>query len=110
MPTQNQRPENLPDPAESRERAVPEKEPGLGKVKSTDNTPHAQPDQHLQSRKASERHREKTADETTDQADSVHPADKIAHGGRASADEAEAIGKVRRSPDEQEASRRQGGH
>jgi hypothetical protein len=70
---QSNRPRNTPDPAESRERADPRKEPGLGQVKENKKGPVDRPERQEQNRAQNERHRERTADEATDQADAVDP-------------------------------------
>ena len=105
MPSQEKRPTNMPDPSESRERAVPEKEAGLGQMSETRNTPVARPEKHDQARDQNERHRELTAGETMDHSDGVSPTDAKAPGDRAGAGEAEATGKVRRSDSERQAER-----
>lgn len=101
MPTQDERPRNTPDPAESRERADPSKEAGLGQTSETRNTPVDEPDRHDHAREQSERRRERAADELTDQSEGVDPTDHAAHGGHRGQSEAEAIGKVRKSDAEQ---------
>lgn len=93
MPSQDDRPRNEPDTREQYERAVPKKEPGLGEMKPTDNTPVEQADEEMEGREQSERHRERTADDIMDKTDAVDPTSEGAHGNRAGADEAEAIGK-----------------
>lgn len=93
MPTEDERAENAPDTREPYERGVPEKEPGLGEMGKTDNTPHEQEDAHPDSRANKLDEREVTAHETEDRTDSVDPADADAHGDRADADEAEATGR-----------------
>ena len=88
--SQQERPRNAPDTAESYERAQPESQPGMGQMGETDNTPHRQPQGHDDSTKNNRKSMEITADETQDQADSVGPTDRAAHGNRAGADAAEA--------------------
>lgn len=95
----------MPDSSESRERAVPAKEAGLGQMGETSNTPVSRPPQHNQTRQHREQHRELTADETTDQRDAVSPTDAAAHGGTSGVSEAEATGKVRRSESERQVQR-----
>ncbi len=100
MPTQDERPRNTPDPAESRERADPSKEAGLGQTSETRNTPVDDPDQHAHSRDQAERRREVNADELTDQSEGVDPTNPAAHGGHRGDSEAEATGKVNKSDEE----------
>lgn len=96
MPDQTRRPKNQPDPAESRERADPEKEAGLGKLTETRNTPVPDPEQHNDARKQREQHREIAADETTDHSQAIKPTDPAAHGGRSERSENEATNRRQR--------------
>ncbi len=96
MPGQQERPQNQPDPAESRERADPAKEAGLGKVRETRNTPVNDPVRHEQDRAESKRRRERSADDETDQSEAVDPTDPRAHGGHRGDDPEEATGKRQR--------------
>lgn len=93
MRNPNTRPQSAPDPAESRERADPKKEAGLGKMTETSNTPVNKPEHHPKSDAQSEKRREITSDEVTDQSEAVSPTDRRAHGGRGEPSEAEATGK-----------------
>ena len=72
MPDDN-RSRNTPDPAESRERADPRKEAGLGQMKENKKGPVNKPEQQEENRAQNELHRERTADEVTDQAAAVDP-------------------------------------
>ena len=72
MPQDN-RPRNMPDPAESRERADPRKEAGMGQMNENKKGPVNKPERQEQNRAQNELHRERTADEITDQAAKVDP-------------------------------------
>lgn len=93
MPSEEKR--NAPDPSDSYERSHPGNEPGLGKMRKTDNTPHEQADVHPDSRDNELREQEVNADEIQDNDEAVDPTDRSAHGNRSDADESEAIGKRR---------------
>lgn len=84
MSTPTRRSGDVPDPSESRERARPEKEAGLGKMHETRNTPvpSPQPD-HSRSRDQSEKRRGLNADDLTDQSEAVEPARPAPAGGQA---------------------------
>jgi len=81
MPQAN-RPRNMPDPAESRERADPRKEPGMGQMKENKKGPVNKPERQEQNRAQNELHRERTADEATDQADAADPEQSAADHSR----------------------------
>lgn len=93
MPSEEKR--DAPDPSDSYERSHPGNEPGLGKMRKTDNTPHEQEEGHSDSRDNNLREQEVNADEIQDSEEAVDPTDKAAHGNRSNADASEAIGKRR---------------
>ena len=96
MPSEDNRPANMPDTSETYERAHPSKTPGLGEMGETDKDRGKQPETYADSRKNSNDPAELTAQETASQGDGVDPNDAKAHGDRAAAGdgEAEATGQV----------------
>ena len=62
--------------------ADPSKEAGLGQMSENKSGPVNKPEQHDKDRAQNQRHRERTADELTDQSEAVSPTDQEAHGGR----------------------------
>ena len=72
----------MPDSSESRERADPSKEAGLGQMSENKTGPVNKPEQHDKNREQSERHRERSADELTDQSEAVSPTEHEAPRGR----------------------------
>ena len=95
MPSEEERPQDMPDPSDSYERSHPENEPGLGEMSKTDNTPHEQEDQCRDSRHNKLASQEVNAHEVENVDDDVDPTDARAHGDRNDADEAEATGRHR---------------
>lgn len=98
----------MPDSSESRERADPAKEAGLGQMSENKSGPVNKPEKQEQDRAQNELHRERTADDTMDQDEAVDPTDPAAHGGHRGDDEDEAIGR-RPAPDERRGPE-EGGH
>lgn len=82
MRNPDKRSANVPDSAESRERSDPKKEPGLGKMHETRNTPVNEPEHHPKSNEKDKHRRAINANEVTDQSEAVNPTDRNADGRR----------------------------
>ena len=86
MPTEDERPENMPDTSETYERGHPEKEPGGG-LEANDIKPDHSADESQSSLRNSDDDDSEglSGQDPQNQGDAVNPSDPAAHAGRADA-------------------------